>query len=144
MPFKLLLLALQFGVLGLAGTNCRIYVKPISVQTHAGLRPIRDRIVDRITASGKCTVVTRPELAGAVLSGYGWVGSLEGNSSLGGGGETVSNAVLEVVVQSAEGKLLWKERVTPRWFRLRSSRALADEAVRQLLSAREEWSRPRP
>ncbi len=142
MPVRVFVMALLFAGLCEAKTSCRIFVQPISVVTENGDRPIRDRIVERITASGKCTVVARVELADAVLSGAGWVNPGRDNPSPGGGFERGGDAVLEVAVKSPAGKPLWTERITPRWFSLKASRSLADEAVRQLLAAQVKWSRP--
>lgn len=142
MPVRVFVLALLFGGLCEAKTACRIFVQPISVVTEDGDRPIRDRIVERITASGKCTVVTRVELADGVLSGAGWVNPGQSNPSPGGGFERAGDAVLDVELKSQAGKMLWNERITPRWLTLRHSRALADEAVRRLLAAQVKWSRP--
>lgn len=141
MPVKLLLLAFLLGVLCQAKTACSIYVQPISVVTGYGDRPIRDRIVERITASGKCTVVTQVALADVVLSGAGWVNPGRVNPSSDGAPEA-GDAVLEVELKSPAGKILWSERVTPRWLPLSHTRSLADQAVRQLLASQPNWLRP--
>jgi len=139
MPVMLLVLAFLFGVPRERESACRIYVEPISVYTGSGAQPIRDRVVERIEASGKCTVVTRVELAGAVLSGSGWISPLEIDASPEGTARA-GHSVLEVELKSPTGKPLWKERITPRWFSPKASRSLADEAVRQLLAAQGKWS----
>jgi hypothetical protein len=141
MPVKLFVLAFLFGVLCEAKTACRIYVQPISVVTTYGDRPIRDRIVERITASGKCKVVTQVELADAVLSGTGWVNPGQANPSPGARSEA-GDAVLQVRLKSPAGKILWSASVTPRWLPLSHTRNLADQAVRRLLAAQPKWSRP--
>lgn len=142
MPVRVFVLALLIGGLCEAKTACKIFVQPISVVTEAGDRPIRERIVERIAASGKCTVVTRVELADGVLSGTGWVNPGQGNPSPGGGFEMGGDAVLDVRLKSPAGKMPWNERITPRWLPLSHSRSLADEAVRRLLAAQVKWFRP--
>jgi phosphate ABC transporter phosphate-binding protein len=116
----------------------KVYVAPLGNQK--GADTIRNRIADRLRASGKLSVVDSPREADATITGAGgiWV---TGYMSVGvrsshANRQPVYDGFLSIEVLSNAGATIWSYLVTPSKLTFKSiTNDLADQLVRKFLEA---------
>ncbi len=131
---KALLAGVIFSAMICAMTPCRIYVEQIKVFAGTDAHIVSERIAEKSTKSGRCTVAPEKTQAEYVLGGSGYVSELQGGAGVDGArAATPGSAPLEVEMKSTAGTVVCKDRVYARTFKGKPWNSMADEAAAAVL-----------